>query len=288
LDQYQGSNYQSAAYRQRRAEFGRSGVTGLGSNEFHDSRGEVRSAGQGGWAATFDNVAQAYEGIDALTEVSLEAENILTGLAGNMAGMWMDVAKGAMNADDAIRSLLMNTAAQLGQSALSGLLGNLIQFGAQALTSYFGGGMGTGHSAGTAPQGFSPGRWQGGEIRGYYGGGVVMSGREDRDSTYIKAAKGEFVVRREAVKAIGVDTLQELNRLDRATLKSRAAVSGVGQAEAAGTKEAGIQAVNVYVVSKEAVPNNLGPNDVVAIVSDDLVRGGKTKKLIQQITAGHI
>lgn len=289
LDQYQGSNYQSAAYRRRRAEFGRSGVAGLGANEFHDSQGEVRSAGQGGWAATFDNVAQAYEGIDALTEVSLKAEETLGGLADNMANMWVQVAQGAMSADDAIRNLLMNTAGQMAQSALSGLLGNLIQYGAQAVAGYFGGGNSTAASTtvGGRPSGVA-GRWQGGEIRGFYGGGVVMSGREDRDSTYIKAAKGEFVVRREAVQAIGVDTLQELNRLDRSTLKSQAAVSGQGRPPAPSPGKAGIQAVNVYVVSKDAVPNNLGPNDVVAIVSDDMARGGRTKKLIQQINAGHI
>ncbi|WMC09505.1 phage tail tape measure protein [Oceanimonas pelagia] len=292
LDQYRGSNYQSAAYRQRRAEFGVSGIDGIGDHQYHDSQGEVRTASRGGWEAMFDNVAQAYEGIDALTEVSLKAEEIMGGLADNMANMWLQVAQGAISAEDAMKNMIMNVAAQLVQSQIAGLLGKLISYAASAAAGYFGGGSGFGSGdsmAGSPNIDYSTGvAWQGGEVKGFYGGGVITSGREDRDSTYIKAAKGEFIVRREAVKAIGLDTLHELNRLDRSTVRSKAAAARAGRREPAPAKDSGIDQVNVYVVSKESVPNNLGPNDVVAIISDDLARGGKTKKLIQQINARHI
>ena len=43
--------------------------------------------------------------------------------------------------------------------------------------------------------------------------------------------------------------------------------------------------VNVWVVSKEEEAK-MGPNDVIATISKDIMTGGTTRRLIQSVVAG--
>lgn len=52
-----------------------------------------------------------------------------------------------------------------------------------------------------------------------------------------------------------------------------------------GTTEDGGSMVNVWVVTPDQQPA-VGPNDIVAVVSDNISRGGSIKKLIQQVNIG--
>lgn len=64
-----------------------------------------------------------------------------------------------------------------------------------------------------------------------------------------------------------------------AALKKRLAAGGSGADGAAG----GV--VNVWVVSPDQVPA-MGPNDVIAVVNDNISRNGSIRKLIQQVNYG--
>lgn len=124
----------------------------------------------------------------------------------------------------------------------------------------------------------SVGAWNGGLVKGYYGGGRINSGLSTRDSTLIHAAKGEYVMRRSAVDSLGTDMLDAMNS------RGAQAIKGVGKTVIAPTPAPPVQ-TNVYVISPEEKPQ-LGPNDVIAIIANDVLKGGATKKLIKQVSNG--
>jgi len=125
------------------------------------------------------------------------------------------------------------------------------------------------------------GLWRGGEVpapkqpKGYYGGGSISSGLPTRDSTLINAAQGEYVIRRPAAQSIGKGFLDAINARGAHALKDAGPQMNIMQASAA-------PPVNVYVVAPEEKPT-MGPNDVLATFSNDVLKGGVTKKLIQQV-----
>jgi hypothetical protein len=45
--------------------------------------------------------------------------------------------------------------------------------------------------------------------------------------------------------------------------------------------------VNVYVVAPDQKPQ-MGPRDILATISDDVMRGGTTKQLIKQVAMGQM
>jgi TP901 family phage tail tape measure protein len=125
--------------------------------------------------------------------------------------------------------------------------------------------------------------WHGGAIDNLVpqrlaGGGGVRSGLPTRDSTLVHAAKGEYMLRKSAVDSIGQKNLDDMNHRGSAALdkfKNNNIVMPQSQLNS-----------SVYVVLPEERPS-LGPNDVLAIVSRDVLRGGATKALIKQVSAGN-
>lgn len=83
--------------------------------------------------------------------------------------------------------------------------------------------------------------------------------------------RGEFVLNRSAVEAIGVDQLRNLNSL--------------GQRPQEGEEQASPGVINIWIVDKESAPPP-GPNDIVAAVVDNGRRGGPIKQLIKSIQLG--
>ena len=124
----------------------------------------------------------------------------------------------------------------------------------------------------------SGGAWRGGQVKGYIRGGEIASGLSTRDSTLIHAAKGEYVIRKPSVDSIGTNMLDSINA------RGAAALNGVGAPGMVSVSAPPVE-TNVYIISPEEKPS-LGPNDVVAIITDDALKGGKTKTLIKKIANG--
>lgn len=117
-----------------------------------------------------------------------------------------------------------------------------------------------------------PGKNNGGFIRANSGKYIPT-----RDSVPVLARPGEFILRNSAVDLIGRDNLEALNAMgNRVTSKS----SGVQMPRPEGEKK-----VNVYVVAPDQKPS-MGPNDVIATISEDIIKGGSTKKLIKSVNMG--
>lgn len=114
----------------------------------------------------------------------------------------------------------------------------------------------------------------GGYVRKAGGGGLPP-----RDIIPALLQPGEFVLRKQAVDALGRDNLDRYNALGSRTISSSPVpVFGTEQSKGSGT-------VNVYVVSPEARPS-LTPEDVIVTISEDLAKGGKTKQLVKSIVMG--
>jgi hypothetical protein len=99
-----------------------------------------------------------------------------------------------------------------------------------------------------------------------------------RDSVNAELAQDEYVVRSQAVDAVGVGFMNDLNRRGAAAVRDRAGVVGVPAGGAP-------QTTNVYVVLPEEKPQ-LGPKDILTVVHRDMMDGGVTKKLVKSVSTG--
>jgi TP901 family phage tail tape measure protein len=158
--------------------------------------------------------------------------------------------------------------------AMQSVIANKI---AQKFFSYLmkfipGGDVGAGADAGAGDIGAGDvaGHTLGGYIRRFAGGGGT------RDSILARLTPGEFVLRNAAVEAVGRDNLEKLNAMGSSRV-SRAGIPTYQRQDPAVT--------NVYVVQKDRVPQ-LGKNDILVTVHEDILTNGTTKKLIKQVSMG--
>jgi len=115
--------------------------------------------------------------------------------------------------------------------------------------------------------------------------GTHVKGNLNRDSQRYDLMPGEYVLRRSAVQAIGVDQLDSLNALGNRTVQSaghQGAASNQQKTSAPGRD------MNIYLVDERSQATGLGPSDVIAVISDDISRGGTTKKLIKSVQIGAV
>jgi TP901 family phage tail tape measure protein len=138
-------------------------------------------------------------------------------------------------------------------------------------------------SAGTAfaIQGGSVGNGivtRGGGFTRFAGGGSVNGSMTTRDSVNALLKPGEYVLNSDATDMVGTDFLDGLNsKGNRMISKSTPAPLPKRDTKPSFT--------NVWVVAPDQKPQ-MGPSDVVAIMSDDIMRGGTTKQLIKQVAMG--
>lgn len=123
-----------------------------------------------------------------------------------------------------------------------------------------------------------PGAFNGGYVVGYNSGGLVQNGFSTRDSVNAKLAKGEFVVRKKAVDAVGVDFMADLNK------RGAAAVGGKNTNIIQFAKREP-DVAKIYPMAP-GQQHRLGPKDVVLATADDIIQGGTTKQLIRQVAFG--
>ena len=111
-------------------------------------------------------------------------------------------------------------------------------------------------------------------------GGGMVSGNVARDSKLHMLMPGEYVLRKKAVDMVGRDTLDAMNAMG-----NRAMASG-GHVGVANQKKGPLGQTNVYVVAPEQQPVP-GPQDIIAVINDDIARNGTTKKLIKSVAMGY-
>ncbi|RQT19458.1 phage tail tape measure protein [Burkholderia contaminans] len=117
-------------------------------------------------------------------------------------------------------------------------------------------------------------------VKRFVSGGSVTGGMPGRDSVHALLKEGEYVLNDGAVSTVGTDFLDNLNAHgNRVISKSTPAPKP--------EREKQPQHVNVWVVAPDQKPQ-MGPNDVVAAISNDIVTGGSTKKLIKQVALGQM
>lgn len=113
-------------------------------------------------------------------------------------------------------------------------------------------------------------------------GTAVRGGTPGRDSVPAMLMPGEYVLKKSAVDALGTNFLNDLNNNAAQTLASTAA-NLMQTSDENGSGESSV--VNVWVVSKEEEAK-MGPNDVIATISKDIMTGGQTRRLIQSVVVG--
>lgn len=128
-----------------------------------------------------------------------------------------------------------------------------------------------------------PGMNAGGEVKQKHIRRFALGGgsNPNRDSQLIMARPGEYMLRKSAVDMIGKDTLDQLNAQGNSVVSQSR-----GGFEA--PKQPSEQTINFYLVDERSQAQGMGPQDVLAVVTDDLARGGSTKKLIKSIQMGSL
>lgn len=114
-------------------------------------------------------------------------------------------------------------------------------------------------------------------------GSKVRGGVPYRDSVPSMLMPGEYVLKKSAVDALGTNFLNDLNNNAAQTLTNAASSLMEQNPWEESSSEPAV--VNVWVVSKEEEAK-MGPNDVIATISKDIMTGGQTRRLIQSVVAG--
>jgi hypothetical protein len=116
----------------------------------------------------------------------------------------------------------------------------------------------------------------GGQVKAL-SGRYISDGVPNRDSVDVKIAKGEFVTRKWAVDSVGVDFMKKLNDHGVAALRDFAPKIVMPPPAQ--------QLMNVYLIPKDEQPQ-MGPNDVILTIANDIYNGGTTKQLIKTVAQG--
>ncbi len=120
----------------------------------------------------------------------------------------------------------------------------------------------------------------GGMVKGYSGGGYVSGTGIGRDSVPAMLMPNEYVLRPSATSALGKPFLDRLNATTTGSLKQ---LDGKAQAPQISVVQS--PPTNVYVVSPDQA-NQMGANDVVVVIEDNISRNGSIKQLIKQVVSG--
>lgn len=181
-----------------------------------------------------------------------------------------DMAKGIIKAmadmaAKAIATQIFNLILSVATNAMGGGNNSTSYFSSQA-GAYAGGYRGgLFESTGRAPKGFSM-------------GGYVSAGIPTRDTIPAMLSKGEFVMRRSSVEDVGHRMLADINNRGKGALQKLQGTQMVVAPPPPVT-------TNVYIIPPDEQPT-LGPNDVIATWSRDVLNGGPTKQLIKQVARG--
>lgn len=216
---------------------------------------------------------------------------------GKFSTFFSDITVGAKSSKEAFKDLttgiLKGLAELMAQQAAIMLVKSLFNIGMAAFGGDSSGGDtsaggGFNGSAGDAGAGMSNVARHGGLINDYgkvqhfaAGGHVSGGSASGRDSVRAMLMPGEFVLTKTATDAVGADFLHNLNAQGNTVADQNSPSAMRNENKGAGST------VNVWVVSPDQKPVP-GPKDIVAIITDDISRGGSVKQLIKSVQAGAV
>ncbi|RWI88171.1 MAG: phage tail tape measure protein [Mesorhizobium sp.] len=198
---------------------------------------------------------------------------MLDGVSNSMSTLFMDLASGSMSAEEAFKKFGLSVVQMLMQMIAKALVFNMLQ-------GLMGGGGGGGGFLGMI---FGGGAATGQYISGVKraaGGEYIHGSAPFRDSQLRMVQPGEMILRTSAVNQIGRDALEKVNALGNRRISA-------GMPSVPAPQPADQRPVNVWAVLPEEKPQ-VGPDDVVAYISDDIRRRGVTRTLIKAINSGKI
>lgn len=244
---------------------------------------ELRNKGFGGQIATgfnaaIENYKTESEKSGVLTLAGSTAKFTEAGIEALDSGfttMFQNILSGSQRAGDAFKDF--------GKSVISTLRDIAVQMavkqGLNLLLSSWGSPSGTSTNLLAQIPGFG----------GAAQGGLITGPVKNRDSVPTMLMPGEYVMKKSAVDTLGRDYLDNLN--SNASTSMEGINSQVQSALTTDTpsegKASGDGIVNVYVVSQGS-QSQMGPKDVLVTISNDILTGGQTKKLIKQVAMGGI
>jgi TP901 family phage tail tape measure protein len=217
--------------------------------------------------------------------MTLEA---LNSTSNGLKTAFKEIAVNGMKASDAFKQMaqsilqsLANKAIDKGVDYMMSAIGAAINLGTPALMQ---GANGSGSSGKTDPNRVPlVANVKTGSTGGFvsYNGikKFATGGTAGKDSVPALLMPGEYVMKKSAVDMIGKDTLDAMNN---AATRMHKEDRSSGRVREKSSKPV---VTNVYVVSdpKEA---GMTPNDVVVAIGRDILQGGQTRQLIQQVVQG--
>lgn len=194
-----------------------------------------------------------------------------------------NIANGTSTLREALLSMIQSIANAFQQKAIDSFVDTAFSVVGNVFS-----GMGSGGAGGTAKIGSGAGgnagtAQIGGSLLNYnmptFGkatGGLIRGGFKGRDSVPTMLMPGEYVMKKSAVDILGKDTLDKMNSAESVQSSSVPFVE---------KKEPSPVVTNVYVVPEKRQAE-MTPNDVLVTISRDILQGGQTRQLIQQVVQG--
>lgn len=196
--------------------------------------------------------------------------NVLGSMKNGLSTLFSDLMTGTKSAKEAFRDFAMSVVESI-QNVIAEMMAMYIM---KKILGLFGMTISGGGGAEIVPVS----QMMGGAVR--KAGGGEVTGNVARDSKLHMLMPGEYVLRKKAVDMIGLETLNAMNAMG-----NRAMATG-GHVGVANQKKGPLGHTNVYVVAPEQQPVP-GPSDIIAVINDDIARGGSTKKLIKSVAMGY-
>lgn len=220
-----------------------------------------------------------YSAYDPLVESLTQLEEMGRGLGTTFGDAFANFATGAMSAKEAARTLFAQLFADLARMASQQVFMSIFK-------SIFSGGGGTTLDASNSSP-FEMTAYQGGPVLvgSYASGGLIRSGLDTRDSTLAHVSRGEFILRKRAVDALGIDTVRALNTANPEMLRAK---ENAIRTPMMNDKQESEGDINIWLVKESEKPNGLGPRDVLMVFQDDVLKNGQTKQLIKRIQRGDL
>ena len=198
--------------------------------------------------------------------------NVLSSMKSGLSSLFSDLVNGTKTAKEAFRDFGLSVVQSI-QNVIAEMLAMYVM---KKVLGMFGQTLGGAGGMEMVP--LPGGNMTGGAVRKARGG--MIEGNLARDSKLHNLMPGEYVLRKSAVDMIGVDALNKMN-----SMGNRAMASG-GHVGVAKQEKGPLGNTNVYVVSPDQQPVP-GPSDIIAIINDDIARGGSTKRLIKTVSMGY-